>query len=118
MPTWPSTLPKLVIAGSHQMQAQPNVDAFEPDVGESIRRQRYTGNASNESFELVLTQTQVDTLRSFWATDCKQGALTFTASLVDRVARTWWFDAGSPPQFANIPGGTAYRVSLKMGCRR
>lgn len=118
MASWPSSLPTNVIAGSHQMHPQPNVVAFNPDVGEPILRRRYTGRSSLENFDLILTKAQTDRLFEFWDTDCAQGALTFWARLVDGVQRKWWFDPDTPPSATNIRGGTAYRVSITVGCRR
>lgn len=100
------------------MRPQPNVVVFNPDVGEPIMRRRYTGKSSLESFDLVLTKTQTDTLLSFWNDDCAQGSLTFTGTLIDGVSRTWWFDPDVPPNATNIRGGAAYRVSIAVGCRR
>lgn len=118
MPSWPSSLPTKVIAGSHHFQAKPNVVSFEPDVGEPIRRRRYTGKSAVESFELVLTSAQKDRLHEFWSDDCAQGTLSFYATLIDGIARKWWFSPDTPPDYSNVRGGTAYRVTLNMGCRR
>jgi hypothetical protein len=57
------------------MHPQPNVVAFNPDVGEPILRRRYTGRSSLENFDLILTKAQTDRLFEFWNTDCAQGAL-------------------------------------------
>lgn len=118
MPTWPASLPKKVLAGSHEWQPEDNVDAFSPSQGRPITRRTYTGTVTSEAFDLVMTRTQCDTLLAFWRDDCKDGSLAFTASLVDLVARSWWFEPDGPPQFSSIPGGTAYRVSLRLGCAR
>jgi hypothetical protein len=118
MPAWPSSLPTKALAGTHSMRSAPNTVVFKPDVGEPIRRRRYTGVSTTEGFELILTSIQVETLRTFWNFECSQGALSFTAPLIDGVLRTWWFDPEQPPAFTNIRGGTLYRVALAMGCRR
>lgn len=117
MPTWPSSLPTKVIAGTHNQQPAGNVADFQPDAGEPIMRNRYTGSSEQHSFELVLTELQKNTLLAFWRDDCAQGALKFHGALVDGVMRTWWFRRDEPLSVANIAGGTAYRVSLSLGCR-
>jgi len=96
----------------------PNVIAFRPDVGEPIRRRRYTGYASQETFEQTLSSRQLKILHDFWSDDCEQGALSFTVALIDDTARTWWFDPERPFDAVNIRGGDYYRVSYNMGCRR
>lgn len=118
MPSWPSSLPTNVIAGSHRMRPDPNVAVFAPDVGEPIRRRRYTGRSSSDSFTLKLTYVQTERLLEFWNHDCAQGTLSFNAPLIDGVARKWWFDPENPPDFTNIRGGDNYEVSVTMGCKR
>jgi hypothetical protein len=85
------------------MRPQPNVVAFNPDVGEPILRRRYTGRSSMESFDLVLTKAQTDRLFEFWNIDCAQGALTFWARLVDGVQRKWWFDPDNAAERHEYP---------------
>jgi hypothetical protein len=118
MPSWPSSLPTKVIAGSHHFRPQPNAVVFSPDVGEPLRRRRYTGNSTADSFMLKLTSTQVDRLYEFWSVDCAQGTLSFLAPLIDGIVRKWWFDPENPPEFTNIRGGVNYEIQLSMGCRR
>lgn len=116
---WPSSLPYKAVSGTHTLQPQPNVSAFKPDVGESIRRRRYQGRAYVENFELPpVTAVQRDQMLLFFNDTLQQGALSFSAPFIDGVARTWWFDEQNPPQFINIKGGSFYRVVLRMGCRR
>lgn len=118
MPVWPSSLPVKAIAGTHVMRHKANAVQFDPDVGEPIRRPRYQGSSTTETFDLILTNAQRQTLDDFWRFDCAQGTLTFYAALIDGALRSWWFDSQQPPTASNIRGGTAYRVSLVMGCRR
>jgi hypothetical protein len=118
MPSWPSSLPTKVIAGSHRYRPQPNAVVFTPDVGEPIARRRYTGRSTEESFALKLTSTQANRLYEFWSIDCAQGTLSFFAPLIDGMPRKWWWDRENPPDFSNIRGGTAYEIQLSMGCRR
>lgn len=118
MRAWPPELPTNVLAGTHTMSPIPNVVAFKPEVGGAIRRRRYTGRMSQESFELILPYADVKRLQEFWAHECQQGALCFYAALVDGVTRKWWFSPDNPPQYVNVPGGDAYRVSLSMECAR
>lgn len=118
MRVWPSELTTSVLAGTHNMTPIPNVVVFKPEVGGAIRRRRYTGRLSQESFELILTYADVKRLQEFWAHECQQGSLCFYGDLVDGVTRKWWFSPESPPQFVNVPGGDAYRVSLSMECER
>ncbi len=115
---WPPSLPYKALAGSHSFQREPNLIAFKPDAGEPMRRRRYQGMATSDSFDMILTAAQKDTLTSFYADTLSQGALSFNAPLIDGVTRVWWFDPGSPPQYNNVRGGTAYKVSFRMGCRR
>jgi hypothetical protein len=94
------------------------VVAFQPDAGEPLRRRRYTGRASEESFAQKLSAVQLQALQNFWAIDCQQGVLSFTATLIDRSPRKWWFDPEQPFEASNIAGGTYYLVVYNMGCRR
>lgn len=118
MPSWPSSLDTRAAAGTHRISNAQNVISFKPDVGEPIRRRRYTGRSSQESFEQTLSAAQLDVLQDFWAVECQQGALSFTAPLIDDVLRKWWFDPERPFEAVNIRGGTYYRVSYNMGCVR
>ena len=118
MQGWPSSLETRALAGTHRTRMAPNVIAFKPDVGEPIRRRRYTGRSSSDTFEQTLSSAQLKTLQDFWTFECQQGALTFVAPLIDGVPREWWFDPEQPFEAINIPGGAYYRVSFNMGCRR
>lgn len=116
--SWPVTLPYKALAGSHTFQREPNTIAFKPDVGEPMRRRRYQGKATTDSFDMILTSAQKDALMTFYDDTLSQGAMSFIAPLIDGVSRTWWFDPAIPPAATNVRGGTAYKVSFRMGCRR
>jgi hypothetical protein len=118
MPSWPSSLPTKAIAGSHRYRPQPNAVVFTPDVGEPIRRRRYTGTSTADSFTIKVNSAQANRLYEFYNIDCAQGTLSFFAPLIDGITRKWWFDTENPPDFSNIRGGTAYEIQLSMGCRR
>lgn len=119
MPSWPSSLPTKVKAGSHNQTPGANAVVFTPEVGEPIRRRRYTGSSASESFVLDgLSYAQKERLMEFWRVDCAQGTSSFYATFVDGIQRKWWFDAQQPPQAQNIRGGNYYTVSLQLGCRR
>ena len=116
--SWPSSLPYKALAGTHSFQREPNIVAFKPDAGEPMRRRRYQGKATTDSFDMILTSAQKDALMTFYDDTLSQGAMSFIAPLIDGVSRTWWFDPASPPAATNVRGGTAYKVSFRMGCRR
>lgn len=111
MPSWPTTLPKCPVNRSLAWSPVANVVETPNDVGDVIRRRRFTGTSINEGGTLLLTRTQMVTLFNFWAIDCAQGALEFImASWRDGVLRDYQFI--DPPQFAAM--ATRYSCSLSL----
>lgn len=114
MPVWPSSLPTKAIAGSHSITYDDNVAAFEPDVGDSIERQRYTASWETHVFQMAMTADQKATLEQFRKLNCVAGTVSFDGALIDGVTRSWRFVRSQPPQPTNIRGGTAYMVQLTL----
>lgn len=113
MPAWPLSLPTEALAGSHAVTFDSNVAAFQPEVGDSIERRRYSGEWETHSFAMILTTAQLDTLKVFRRVSCVSGTLSFTGPLLDGIVRTWKF-AGEPPAPQDAPGGEFYRVQLTL----
>ena len=76
-PLWPAALPQFPLAGSLQRQVQDGVLRFQPDVGQALRRARWSGDSRTYSFAMVMDATQMAIFESFYFTTLKSGALDF-----------------------------------------
>lgn len=107
MPTWPSDLPCMPIAGSLQTDIEPNVAEFKPDVGRPQRSMRYTQSRRPYSFEMSVTSAQRAILDDFFSNSkqCAGGAISFdmrdVADLTSTPA-TKRFTWTSPPSFRQM----------------
>lgn len=94
MPAWPATVPSTPLAGSLQIKTDDVTVSFQPDVGPSLRRRRYTAVSRKYVFNLMLTTAELLALDTFFESDCEDGALTFT--MIDpatNISNTWHWDA-------------------------
>jgi len=114
MPAWPLSLPTKCIAGSHAVNYDDNVAAFQPDVGDSIERRRYSGEWETHTFQMAMSYDQKAMLEVFRRVACVSGTVSFTGALIDGIVRTWRFVQGQPPAPQNIRGGTHYMVQLTL----
>lgn len=77
MPAWPATLPAPLIEGFSTQPAN-NVQRTPMDVGPPKTRKITSANIRPMSFSLLLTSSQLATLRAFFEDDVAGGATAFT----------------------------------------
>lgn len=79
MPTWPSDLPCMPVAGTLQLDIEPNIAEFKPDVGRPQRSMRYTQSRRPYSFEISISGDQRVILDDFFSNpnECAGGAISF-----------------------------------------
>lgn len=100
MIVWPSSLPQCPIVGTWQESPQPNVLAFQPDVGKPITRRNSTAKVWLTSCRFLLSSEQRRTFLEFFDYDCFDGALPFYWNHPETKAQyRWQFDPESPPVF-------------------
>lgn len=118
MPTWPTDLPCAPVANSLQVEIEPNINEFKPDVGRPSRSMRYTRSRRPYSFEMSLTSAQVATLDDFFSNpdECAGGAKSFTMrDFADHTLTpaTKTFTFNTPPSFRQVaPDRFAASISL------
>lgn len=78
MAAYPSSLPQSPLLAALTAQAQDNRLAFDPDVGDQKVRRRFTATLRDFTYSTILTQAQVSTLDTFYATTLNDGIDTFT----------------------------------------
>jgi len=114
MPTWPALIPCAPARGSFQFVPENNVAEFAPDVGEPLRRRRYTAAGTLFEGDLALTPDQKEMLINFYKTDCEDGTLSFTMpDWSDSNGFSATFSWRSPPAFSH-PAAGLYRASLSL----
>lgn len=77
MVAWPGSLPATPLIDSLSIETDDNVLRFKPDVGAEIRRARYTAVSERFSFSLILTKTELATLKNFYKTTLGNGVTSF-----------------------------------------
>jgi hypothetical protein len=104
VPTWPATVPFVFLVDGFSHQPVSNSMKVDPEVGEPLTRQRFTGEIDDVSGTLTtLTTEQVNDLRNFYRYDLKDGSLRFTQDdPMIGEAREYLFMA--PPRFTPIDG--------------
>ena len=113
MPTWPSSLPQKPEQQGF-LESPPDLTlATDMDVGPAKLRRRFTAGVRVFDFNVLLDNTQVDTLDSFYLTDVAGGALSF--DLPDPRASSGTISVRfiGPPQYSNV-GGPLYRATMKF----
>lgn len=117
MPTWPASLPQTPLAGTFVYTPDPNVVEFGNDVGNKIRRRRYTNARVVYQGAMHLVGTQIQALKDFYDIECASGVDSFTMG-------DWWyvtqgtpqnadFQFASPPEFTHV-ARDIFRVTLVL----
>lgn len=77
MAAWPSSLPQYPLATQFSEVSRGGLIVTEMDAGPPKRRRRYTAEMTRFNYGLVLTETQVNTLETFWETTLSMGVDAF-----------------------------------------
>lgn len=116
-PTWPSTIPTFLAAGNYTETDASAVLRSSVDSGPAKVRRRFTTVPRYIAGTLQsLTSTQVETLRSFYYSDCSGGTLVFSwvHPRTGNDATFRWNDNKFPDVslYNNTPG--KYQVSINL----
>jgi len=76
-PTWPLTLPAIVLQRNYSETAPNIVLRTQMDAGPAKVRRRFTANVRPIKAALILWDNQVQYLDNFFMNDCQGGALPF-----------------------------------------
>jgi len=100
MPTWPATLPQVLLVDGYAESPPNTMLRTEMDAGPAKMRQRYTAAPRPISGAVILdSKAQLNTFAAFFVTDPKGGTLTFTWEDRDAVTRTYAFTATPAYEF-------------------
>ncbi len=111
MTAWPATLPKPLMAGFKETQAQNSIRS-DMETGPAKVRRRTTANAGQMEFSLLLTSAQLDTLLGLFEDDLYSGSLAFTFTH-PRTAESLSCRFLSPPTY--VPAsGSFYNASVSL----
>lgn len=131
MPTWPGTLPQVLLRSGYQETQPKLVVRTNMDAGPAKVRRRFTANVTPVKGKIIVTADQLSTLVAFWSNDCAGGALQFvwqtqwgagdTDQVTDSDAESdtdLLFQAAnyrfvSEPTYAEVGFGT-YEVDLSL----
>ena len=112
---WPATVNAEPDQGSYTEAAVSNLASFSPDVGPPSVWRRSTIKQTKISATFFMTAAELEDFREFFEDDLGDGALPFTwTNPVYGVSKRYMFDPGSPPQWAPIGHGSAYRVAINL----
>ena len=112
IPVWPSSLPQELITDGYGQQAPNTIIATQMDVGPGKRRRRTSAGVQPVQGQIVVTEAQLDTLRTFFRTSLGDGALRFSwADPVSGSPVEMRFT--EPPQWSARTSGI-YTVSLAL----
>jgi hypothetical protein len=109
---WPVTIPPLTQV--EELREEPADGALRTDMDEGPAKVRKLTNANPDivTFEQLLTQTEVNDVRTFYKTTTSQGSLSFVdthpATLASETMRF-----KSPPTFDHV-GGLYFRAKYEL----
>jgi len=78
MPTWPNTLPQAFQRGSYSETGPNNLIKSDTSIGPAKVRRKTTAGIRKAQGGMYFTQAQLDTFRTFFASEIGDGALAFT----------------------------------------
>ena len=108
---WPAGLPQLPLIGWSEDLGKTTA-RFQTDAGPAQVRQRFTAGVRQLTMPLALTETQMDTLDTFYTTTTSGGALAFDWQH-PRTGATESFRFLAPPNATEVTHGL-YRLSLSL----
>jgi hypothetical protein len=116
MVAWPVDVPSIPLVGTLSVAERENLLRGPSDIpGTESRRSRFSGMAADYTFSLIMTTAELADLRAFFKTDCKGGALSFTAndySLSPVSTATFVWGSAPTAQAMAVPGYWTVAVAL------
>lgn len=115
-PIWPASLPQNPYAyGEPSYKPKPNVLRSPTEIGSPKGRRRTTKVGKDFDFELVLSRTQLATLRAFYHDDVKGVLPFFWINFETGEPGTYKFRGESePPSRYEAGDGEFWRVSIQL----
>lgn len=77
MADWPASLPQSILIDGFDMKAGQQMLRSDMDAGPAKQRRRFSAYFTNINGKILVTTTQLDTLRSFFDLDLQGGSLEF-----------------------------------------
>lgn len=78
MPTWPATLPQSFLVDGFTIKKQPQAIATPVSMGPPLRRRRFSAAIEEFRGDMLMTEAQWDTVRTFFDNTLSGGVLSFT----------------------------------------
>lgn len=104
-------------ARSGGLQDEPvakDLDVFEPDVGDDLRRLRSGFDATDLSIALPpVTSAQKAAIVTLWETDCRRGQLSFTATDPE-LGTTQTYKWQGPPKSVDHSVSGYFNVTVRL----
>lgn len=111
MATWPASLPQAPLFNSLNVTPEPNVIAFESDVGVEHTRRRATSRRKTINVAFMLTRAQLSVFDAFFEQELADGTLTYQwRDPVQGVTATYKIRTHN-----TVPvGGDAWRLTMQI----
>lgn len=116
MNAWPSSVNTDAQRDSYSETFGDRIDAFQVEIGQPLARRRTAFASAALKFSLLLTSTELATLRTFWRDTLKNGTLPFTMTHPRTGVALSKFEFNQnddPPSISGAPGGR-FLVSLSL----
>lgn len=112
---WPGTIPSEPEQGSYSEQVVSNLGAFQPDVGPPTTLRRSTIKGTKIQAVFFMTSAELALFRTFFETTLGDGSLPFTwVNPIYGVSNKYMFDPNSPPNWAPLGPGSAFKVACTI----
>jgi hypothetical protein len=111
---WPGTLPQTFQVNGYTETVADGLIETNPDTGPPMSRRRSSAMPRPISGQMIVTRTQIDTLKTFVNTTLLGGSLPFSFPATTEVG-TWLvkFPKGNMPKWAAI-GGDYYTLQISL----
>jgi len=114
VPVWPTTLPQqLFVTGYNQSFADTTIKS-EMDAGPAKIRRRFTAGVEPVSGTMIMTETQLSTLATFYNTTLLGGSLRFSWTKPPAHTTACEMRFTAPPSWTKVEGEFEAQLSLEV----
>jgi hypothetical protein len=109
--SWPSILPCYPLSGTYSAEYQENITRFQPEVGPSKSRRRYTSSIKVIDATFKFTKEQMIEFDRFYFDRLKDGSLPFEMR-DPLIHRFYYYAFEETPRVDQV--ATVYQVSVRL----
>jgi hypothetical protein len=114
IPVWPDTLPQQLLVDGYSQSLADTTIKSEMDAGPAKVRRRYTAGVEPVSGMMLLTETQLGTLRTFYEDTLLGGSLRFSWTKPPAHSTACEMRFTAPPSWTGKKGLYEIQLSLEI----